>query len=121
MAAFYFEINKEEKKKRLIKENKETESVNEETINEKIEKIEKETESIVSVFEKRKELIRIDGMKTEEEIYDIIFKELNEREFVSPGGHNIIFLMGDQEVEKVHKVKEFIIILIMQVYLLLIF
>ena len=33
-------------------------------------------------------------MKTEEEIYDIIFKELNEREFVSPGGHNIIFLIG---------------------------
>ena len=94
IASIYFEINKEEKKKRLIEENKETESVNEETINEKIEKIEKETESIVSVFEKRKGLIRIDGMKTEEEIYDIIFKELNEREFVSPGGHNIIFLIG---------------------------
>ena len=88
MAAIYFEINKEEKKKRIIKENKETEG------DKKSKKIEKETESIVSVFEKRKELIRIDGMKTEEEIYDIIFKELNEREFVSPGGHNIIFLIG---------------------------
>ena len=88
MTAIYFEINKEEKKKRIIKENKETEG------DKKSKKIEKETESIVSVFEKRKELIRIDGMKTEEEIYDIIFKELNEREFVSPGGHNIIFLIG---------------------------
>ena len=88
MASIYFEINKEEKKKRIIKENKETEGVK------KSKKIEKETESILSVFEKRKGLIRIDGMKTEEEIYDIIFKELKEREFVSPGGHNIIFLIG---------------------------
>ena len=94
ITVIYFDINKEEKKKILLEENKEKEGVNGETINKKIEKIEKETESIVSVFEKRKELIRIDGMKTEEEIYDIIFKELNEREFVSPGGHNIIFLIG---------------------------
>lgn len=33
-------------------------------------------------------------MKTEEEIYDIIFKELNEREFVSPGRINVIFIIG---------------------------
>lgn len=87
----FFELSKEEMKKRILEKNK---AENEGSINEKISTFEKEVKPVLSIFEQKKSLIKINAMKTEEEIFDDIFKLFNEREIVEPGGPNVIFVIG---------------------------
>ena len=74
-AALYIEVSNEEMKKRLLGRNEGRADDNEETIAKRLDTFDKETKPIVSFFEKRKILIKIDGMKTKDEIT----KEINQK------------------------------------------
>ena len=66
--ALYIEVSNDEMKKRLLGRNEGRADDNEETIGKRLETFEKETKPIVEYFERQKNLIKIDGMKTVDEI-----------------------------------------------------
>ena len=77
--AFYFEVSNEEMKKRILGRNEGKADDNEETIAKRLATFEKETKPILEEFENRKMLIRIDGMKTVDEISEEVNKQFKER------------------------------------------
>ena len=93
-AALYFEVSNEEMKKRILGRNEGRADDNEETITKRLATFERETKPIVSIFEQRNILIRIDGMKSVDEISDEVTKQFNERGLASPGKPNVIFVIG---------------------------
>ena len=66
--ALYIEVSNEEMTKRLLGRNEGRADDNEETIKKRLDTFEKETKPIVEYFEKQGNLIKIDGMKTVDEI-----------------------------------------------------
>ena len=66
--ALYIEVSNEEMKKRLLGRNEGRADDNEETIAKRLTTFEKQTKPIVDYFEKQGNLIKIDGMKTVDEI-----------------------------------------------------
>ena len=78
-SALYFDVSNEEMKKRILGRNEGRADDNEETITKRLAKFERETKPIVEEFEKRKILIRIDGMRNVDEIYEDVSKQFNER------------------------------------------
>ena len=79
IGALYFEVSNEEMKKRILGRNEGRADDNEETITKRLATFEKETKPIVSIFEQRNILIRIDGMKSVEEISDEVAKQFEEK------------------------------------------
>ena len=77
--AFYFEVSNEEMKKRILGRNEGKTDDNEETIAKRLATFEKETKPILEEFENRKILIRIDGMKSVDEISEEVSKQFKER------------------------------------------
>ena len=94
IGALYFEVSNEEMKKRILGRNEGRADDNEETITKRLATFERETKPIVSIFEQRKILIKIDGMKSVDEISDEVTKQFNERGLASPGKPNVIFVIG---------------------------
>ena len=79
VGALYFEVSNEEMKKRILGRNEGRADDNEETIAKRLATFEKETKPILAEFENRKILIRIDGMKTVDEISEDVNKQFNEK------------------------------------------
>ena len=77
--ALYIEVSNDEMKKRLLGRNEGRADDNEETIGKRLETFEKETKPIVEYFERQKNLIRIDGMKTVDEISEDIANKFKEK------------------------------------------
>ncbi len=77
--ALYIEVSNEEMKKRLLGRNEGRADDNEETIGKRLETFEKETKPIVEYFEKQGNLIKIDGMKTVDEISEDIANKFKEK------------------------------------------
>ena len=77
--ALYIEVSNDEMKKRLLGRNEGRADDNEETIGKRLETFEKETKPIVEYFERQKNLIKIDGMKTVDEISDDIANKFKEK------------------------------------------
>ena len=77
--ALYFDVSNEEMKKRILGRNEGRADDNEETITKRLATFERETKPIVEEFEKRKILIRIDGMRNIDEISEDVSKQFNER------------------------------------------
>ena len=77
--ALYFDVSNEEMKKRILGRNEGRADDNEETIAKRLATFERETKPIVSIFEQRKILIRIDGMKTVDEISEEVSKQFKDR------------------------------------------
>ena len=94
IGALYFEVSNEEMKKRILGRNEGRADDNEETIAKRLATFERETKPIVSIFEQRKILIRIDGMKTVDEISDEVTRQFNDRGLANPGKPNVIFVIG---------------------------
>ena len=80
--ALYFDVSNEEMKKRILGRNEGRADDNEETITKRLATLERETKPIVEEFEKRKILIRIDGMRNIDEISEDVSKQFNERGLV---------------------------------------
>ena len=78
-AALYFEVSNEEMKKRILGRNEGRADDNEETIVKRLETFEKQTKPIVAYFEKKKILIKIDGMKSVDEIHADVCKNFEEK------------------------------------------
>ena len=78
-AALYFEVSNEEMKKRILGRNEGRADDNEETIVKRLETFEKQTKPVVSYFEKKKILIKIDGMKSVDEIHADVCKNFEEK------------------------------------------
>ena len=78
-AALYIEVSNEEMKKRILGRNEGRADDNEETITKRLATFEKETKPILAEFENRKILIKIDGMKTVDEISEEVNKQFKER------------------------------------------
>ena len=79
VGALYFDVSNEEMKKRILGRNEGRADDNEETIMKRLATFERETKPIVEEFEKRKILIRIDGMRNIDEISEDVSKQFNER------------------------------------------
>ena len=77
-AALYFDVSNEEMKKRILGRNEGRADDNEETITKRLATFEKETKPIVDEFEKQKILIKIDGMKSVDEISEDVKKQFND-------------------------------------------
>ena len=77
--ALYIEVSNDEMKKRLLGRNEGRADDNEETIGKRLETFEKETKPIVEYFERQKNLIKIDGMKTVDEISEDIANKFKEK------------------------------------------
>ena len=77
--ALYIEVSNEEMKKRLLGRNEGRADDNEETIKKRLDTFEKETKPIVEYFEKQGNLIKIDGMKTVDEISKEIGDKFKEK------------------------------------------
>ena len=77
--ALYIEVSNEEMKKRLLGRNEGRADDNEETIAKRLTTVEKETKPIVEYFEKQGNLIKIDGMKTVDEISKEIGDKFKEK------------------------------------------
>ena len=77
--ALYIEVSNEEMKKRLLGRNEGRADDNEETITKRLETFDKETKPIVDYFEKQGNLIKIDGMKTVDEISKEIAEKFKEK------------------------------------------
>ena len=73
------DVSNEEMKKRILGRNEGRADDNEETINKRLATFERETKPIVEEFEKRKILIRIDGMRSVDEISEDVSKQFTER------------------------------------------
>ena len=82
VGALYFDVSNEEMKKRILGRNEGRADDNEETIAKRLSTFEKETKPILAEFENRKILIRIDGMKTVDEISEEVSKQFKERGLV---------------------------------------
>ena len=78
-AALYFEVSNEEMKKRILGRNEGRADDNEETIVKRLETFEKQTKPVVTYFEKKKILIKIDGMKSVDEIHADVCKNFEEK------------------------------------------
>ena len=78
-AALYIEVSNEEMKKRLLGRNEGRADDNEATIAKRLDTFDKETKPIVSFFEKKNLLIKIDGMKTKDEITEEISQKFKEK------------------------------------------
>ena len=79
VGALYFDVSNEEMKKRILGRNEGRADDNEETINKSLATFEKETKPILAEFENRKILMKIDGMKTVDEISEEVNKQFKER------------------------------------------
>ena len=77
--ALYFEVSNEEMKKRILGRNEGRADDNEETIAKRLATFEKETKPILEEYENKKILIRIDGMKSVDEISEEVSKQFKER------------------------------------------
>ena len=77
--ALYIEVSNKEMKKRLLGRNEGRADDNEETIAKRLTTFEKETKPIVEYFEKQGNLIKIDGMKTVDEISKEIGDKFKEK------------------------------------------
>ena len=77
--ALYIEVSNEEMKKRLLGRNEGRADDNEETIAKRLTTFEQETKPIVDYFEKQGNLIKIDGMKTVDEISKEIGAKFKEK------------------------------------------
>ena len=77
--ALYFEVSNEEMKKRILGRNEGRADDNEETIEKRLATFEKETKPILEEYENKKILIRIDGMKSVDEISEEVSKQFKER------------------------------------------
>ena len=77
--ALYIEVSNEEMTKRLLGRNEGRADDNEETIKKRLDTFEKETKPIVDYFEKQGNLIKIDGMKTVDEISKEIGDKFKEK------------------------------------------
>ena len=77
--ALYIEVSNEEMTKRLLGRNEGRADDNEETIKKRLTTFEKETKPIVAYFEKQGNLIKIDGMKTVDEISKDIENKFKEK------------------------------------------
>ena len=77
--ALYIEVSNEEMKKRLLGRNEGRADDNEETIKKRLATFENETKPIVAYFEKQGNLIKIDGMKTVDEISKDIENKFKEK------------------------------------------
>ena len=77
--ALYIEVSNEEMKKRLLGRNEGRADDNEETIAKRLTTFEKQTKPIVDYFEKQGNLIKIDGMKTVDEISKEIGDKFKEK------------------------------------------
>ena len=75
----YIEISNEEMIKRLLGRKQGIFDDFEEIVKKRIETFEKETKPIVEYFEKQGNLIKIDGMKTEDEISKEIEEKFKEK------------------------------------------
>ena len=78
-AALYIEVSNEEMKKRILGRNEGRADDNEATIAKRLDTFEKETKPIVSYFEKKGILIKIDGMKTVDQISEDISAKFKEK------------------------------------------
>ena len=94
IGALNFEVSNEEMKKRILGRNEGRADDNEETIAKRLATFERETKPIVSIFEQRKILIKIDGMKSVDEISEEVTKQFNDRGLASPGKPNVVFVIG---------------------------
>ncbi len=79
LGALYFEVSNEEMKKRILGRNEGRADDNEETINKRLATFEKETKPIVQEFESKKILIKIDGMKSVDDITKDVSEQFNQR------------------------------------------
>ena len=79
VGALYFDVSNEEMKKRILGRNEGRADDNEETIAKRLATFERETKPILAEFENRKILIKIDGMKSVDEISEDVSKEFKER------------------------------------------
>ena len=77
--ALYIEVSNEEMTKRLLGRNEGRADDNEETIKKRLTTFEQQTKPIVSYFEKKGNLIKIDGMKTVDEISKDIADKFKEK------------------------------------------
>ena len=77
--ALYIEVSNEEMTKRLLGRNEGRADDNEETIKKRLDTFEKETKPILDYFEKKKILMKIDGMKTPDDIEKDIAAKLKEK------------------------------------------
>ena len=77
--ALYIEVSNEEMTKRLLGRNEGRADDNEETIKKRLTTFENETKPIVAYFEKQGNLIKIDGMKTVDEISKDIENKFKEK------------------------------------------
>ena len=77
--ALYIEVSNEEMTKRLLGRNEGRADDNEETIKKRLTTFEQETKPIVGYFEKKGNLIKIDGMKTVDEISKDIADKFKEK------------------------------------------
>ena len=77
--ALYIEVSNEEMKKRLLGRNEGRADDNEETIAKRLTTFEQETKPIVEYFEKQGNYIKIDGMKTVDEISKEIGDKFKEK------------------------------------------
>ena len=75
----YIEVSNEEMTKRLLGRNEGRADDNEETIKKRLDTFEKETKPILDYFEKKKILMKIDGMKTPDDIEKDIAAKLKEK------------------------------------------
>ena len=77
--ALYIEVSNEEMKKRLLGRNEGRADDNEETIGKRLTTFENETKPIVRYFEDKGNLIKIDGMKSVDEISKEIEQKFKEK------------------------------------------
>ena len=77
--ALYIEVSNEEMTKRLLGRNEGRADDNEETIKKRLDTFEKETKPIVAYFERKKILMKIDGMKSPDDIEKDIAAKLKEK------------------------------------------
>ena len=78
-AALYFELSNEEMKKRILGRKEGRSDDNEATIAKRLETFEKQTKPIVSYFEKKNILIKIDGSKSVDEVHADVCKAFEEK------------------------------------------
>ena len=77
-AVFYFEITEDEMKRRLLERN-EREDDNETSIKQRIRTFNYETKPLIEFFRNRGKVTIFDGMKTKEELYADVKKEIMSR------------------------------------------
>jgi adenylate kinase family enzyme len=94
LGALYFDVTNEEMEKRILGRNEGRADDNVETIKKRLATFERETKPILDLFEKRKILIRIDGMKSVDEISEDVSTQFKKRRLDYPGMPNVVFVIG---------------------------